>query len=102
MVVVVACLIQILNCPSNQPANSKVPDGFINWKIPKFSLKVFRVVFFFVFVFPVFLFKVIFLRLGRGPNFAIRYLTHKTLTTFLALLLYMREASRTEARRTSS
>ena len=67
--VVVACSIQILNCPSNQPENSKVPDGFINWKVPKFSLKVFRIVFFVCFCFSSFFVKGYFLKTGEGGKF---------------------------------
>ena len=81
VVVVGACSVQILNCQRNRPANSKAPDGFINWKVPKSSLKVFNF----------FLKVVFFLRLGRGVNFAIGYLTHKTLTTFSSFLLCRRQ-----------
>ena len=91
VVMVGACSVQILNCQRNQPANSKAPDGFINWKVPKSSLKVFN--FFFK---GCFLFKT-----GEGGKFC-HWVSDPQNLNNLFIFLALQETNRTEARRISS
>ena len=76
MVTIVVWSVQTLNSQSNQPANYEAPDGFINLKVHKSSLKVSNFFFFLRVAFFV----------GLGKIFAIGYLSPTNPNSFLSFL----------------